>query len=96
MPTTITLEGVRSYPFMRFWRGRLGGLGRDDRNQWLGCPPMGCGPKRLGDAWSDDAAGGNGNAVADFTTAAVGWGVLAFALGTAALRGYGAVQRRLR
>lgn len=48
----------------------------------------------LGDAWSDDAvaAGGGSNAIADFTVATVGWGILAFAVGTAAIRGYRAVS----
>ncbi len=57
----------------------VAGLGRDDRGQWLG------------DAWDNDGAGTN--AAADFTTSALGWGVLAFAVGTAALRGYSAVRR---
>lgn len=103
MPTTITLDGVHgsSNPIKRFFQ-RVG-LGRDDRGQWLGCPPgVGCLPPagpHLGDAWSDEAAAGSSagdNAVADFTVAAVGWGVLAFAVGTAAVRGWNASQRLFR
>jgi hypothetical protein len=99
MPTTLTLSGAGAPgPVTRFFR-RVG-LGRDDRDQWLGCPPgVGCLPRgQLGDAWSDDAAaaGTGDNAIADFTTAAVGWGVLAFAVGTAVIRGYGAGSRFLK
>ena len=72
MPTTITLDGVRTTALRRFFHN-------------LAPRPR----PSLGDAWSDDtAAPGSNNAVADFTTAAFGWGVLAFAVGTAAIRGY--------
>ena len=77
MPSTITLDGVRPGFFARVFSRRLHGV--DDRGKWLG------------DAWSDDAAAADAvaaNPVADFTVSAVGWGVLAFAAGTAAIRGY--------
>lgn len=83
MPTAMTLDGTKSGPgvFKRLL-SRVG-LG-DDRGQWLG------------DAWSDEAAAAAPeNPVADFTKATFGWGVLAFALGTAGIRGYRAVRDRV-
>lgn len=99
MPSTITLEGAGAPgPIRRFFR-RVG-LGRDDRDNWLGCPPgVGCMSRapHLGDAWSDDANdAASSNAVADFTVSAVGWGILAFAAGTLAIRGYDAGARLFR
>lgn len=80
MPTTMTLEGVRMSRFKSFLRN--------------------LGPRRLGDAWSDDATAAatptvaaGSNAAADFTTAALGWGVLAFAAGSALFRGTAAVRK---
>jgi len=81
MPTAMTLDGTKPGAFKRLL-SRVG-LG-DDRGQWLG------------DAWSDDAAAvAPENPVADFTKATFGWGVLAFALGTAGIRGYQAVRDRM-
>lgn len=110
MPTTITLEGLRRPRRPGTWvihtlraaRNRLAGA--DDRGQWLTGVgdvymqvPRGGNNVRLGDAWSDDAAVGAGdNAVADFTTAAVGWGVLAFAVGTVAIRGFTAAKKLIK
>lgn len=94
MPTTITLDGARRPGRWNIFTSRLRGVqpwgpapGSDDRGQWLGRP--------VGDVWSDDAAGGRGNAIADFTTSVLGWGILAFAAGTMAYRGYGAVKKLL-
>jgi len=46
----------------------------------------------LGDAWSDGTAP---SPLADFTASLIGWGILAFAAGTVAHRGYGAIKKRL-
>lgn len=79
MPTTMTLEGARTSKLVNFLRN--------------------ISPRRrplLGDAWSDDVAAQAGtNAIADFTTSALGWGILAFAAGTAAIRATRAVKRVL-
>jgi hypothetical protein len=104
MPTTITLDGARRGGLWNTIKTTLGprgrgmgalqpwalGPGQDDRGKWLTGGAM-AGP--VGDVWSDDTSADGGSAVADFTVAAVGWGVLAFAVGTAALRGYAAVKK---
>jgi hypothetical protein len=64
--------------------------GADDRGKWLTGPAL-AGP--VGDVWSE----GSGDApspLADFTASAIGWGILAFAAGTLAYRGYGAIKKR--
>lgn len=76
----MTLDGTKPGVFKRLLSHV--GLG-DDRGQWLG------------DAWSDEAAAAAPeNPVAEFTKAGFGWGVLAFALGTAGFRGYRAIRDR--
>lgn len=81
MPTAMTLDGTKPGAFKRFF-SRIG-LG-DDRGQWLG------------DVWNDEAAAAAPeNPVADFTKATFGWGVLAFALGTAGIRSYQAIRDRM-
>lgn len=70
MPTTMTLDGVRTGKLVSFLRN-------------LNPRPH----RSLGDASSDAAA--------DFLTGMLGWGILAFAVGTAAIRGKRAVSQLL-
>lgn len=109
MPTTITLDGARRGGFWSAVKSTLGPRnrganmgnplqpwgprpGQDDRGQYLTGI---AGP--VGDVWSDDASASDGGTspVADFTISAVGWGILAFAVGTAAFRGYAAARKLL-
>jgi hypothetical protein len=97
MASTITLDGVRMNRFKRFVKNI--GFKRDGVGDVYMSFPGGyrktTGPRLLGDAWSDDQAAppGAGTAfAADFTTSAVGWGVLAFAIATAALRAKRAIS----
>lgn len=64
--------------------------GADDRGKWLTGPAL-AGP--VGDVWSE-GSGGAPSPLADFTASAIGWGILAFAAGTLAYRGYGAIKKR--
>lgn len=53
----------------------------------------GTGRRRLnlfgfGDAWSDDASATEERPLEEMTTSFISWGILAFAIGTVAVRGY--------
>jgi hypothetical protein len=91
MPTTITLDGVRSHPLKRFFSY----FARPKKS--LGC---GCDGRSLGDTVPDEvaaaaAASGGSPFAADFTTSAVGWGILSFAVGTLIIRSFRATSKLL-
>lgn len=81
MPTTMTLDGVRTTKFMSFLRN-LGPRSLRGLGDIL--------PSSAGSAPAPPSA--TGEAAADFLTSTIGWGILSFAISTLVLRSHRAVK----
>lgn len=90
MPSVMTLEGAgrRRFSFASLTRSTIGPRGRTGL--------FGIG--HFGDAWSDDeaAAAAPASPIETMTVSFVGWGILAFAVVTAAVRGKHALSKYLK
>lgn len=85
MPSVMTLEGAGR----RRWSLTKTTIGPRMRNLF--------GHRQFGDAWSDDeAAAAPASPIEEMTVSFIGWGILAFAAMTAAVRGKRALAKYLK